>query len=83
MNLDKYIDIESHWHNVTTYERSNDTGDNLTATMTNFTKINDASENQSWSLATFFQIAVPLVAGTILLPLVLGNIIRALHFYRV
>lgn len=39
--------------------------------------INDFGAVQTWSLANFFEIAMPLMIGTILVPLVIGSIIRA------
>lgn len=70
MNVDKYR-AEPHWHNVTHYEQED-------KNWTQVALIADSSENQSWGLATFFEIAIPLVVCTILLPLIVGSLVRAL-----
>ncbi|KAJ5205799.1 hypothetical protein N7472_002247, partial [Penicillium cf. griseofulvum] len=71
MNINQYTKFESSWRNTTNIDPTNP--ENITITKS---KIVDEGANQSWSLENFFEIAVPLMVGTILVPLVIGSIIR-------
>jgi hypothetical protein len=66
MNLNQFTPLQQFWHNTTFID----------GTSSN-TRIKDAGANQSWSLQNFFGIAMPLMVGTVLVPLVIGSIIRA------
>lgn len=66
MNLNQFPTTQQFWRNTTFID----------GTSSN-TRIKDAGANQSWSLENFFEIAMPLMVGTILVPLVIGSIIRA------
>ncbi|OQD99294.1 hypothetical protein PENSOL_c007G05390 [Penicillium solitum] len=72
MNLEQYTQLQPSWRNVTKIDPTNP--DNITIS---HSEIVDSGANQAWSLELFFEIAVPLMVGTILIPLVIGSIIRA------
>ncbi|KAJ5731681.1 uncharacterized protein N7483_006189 [Penicillium malachiteum] len=65
MNLNQYTPLQPFWHNVTVVDGTNSNE-----------LIVDSGGNQSWSLDDFFEIAMPLMVGTIFIPLVIGSIIR-------
>ncbi|KAJ5690027.1 hypothetical protein N7462_004419 [Penicillium macrosclerotiorum] len=67
MNLNQYTTPQPFWRNATVIDGT--TSNKL---------IVDSGTNQTWSLVTFFAIAMPLMVGTILVPLVIGSIIRVL-----
>lgn len=72
MNLEQYTQLQPSWRNVTRIDPTNP--DNITIS---HSEIVDSGANQAWSLELFFEIAVPLMVGTILIPLVIGSITRA------
>ncbi|KUM63404.1 hypothetical protein ACN42_g3709 [Penicillium freii] len=72
MNLDQVTRTQPSWRNVTLVDETNPEK----FTISN-SKIVDSGANQAWSLVNFFEIAMPLMVGTILVPLVIGSIIRA------
>ncbi|KAJ5202850.1 hypothetical protein N7449_004929, partial [Penicillium cf. viridicatum] len=72
MNLNQYTQPQPSWRNATRIDPANP--DNITIS---HSEIVDSGANQAWSLQLFFEIAVPLMVGTILIPLVIGSIIRA------
>ncbi|KAJ5720085.1 hypothetical protein N7493_006963 [Penicillium malachiteum] len=67
MNLNQYTAPQPFWHNVTVVDGT----DSKELTL-------DSGGNQSWSLKNFFEIAMPLMVGTIFVPLVIGSIIRVI-----
>ncbi|KAJ5375141.1 hypothetical protein N7517_007147, partial [Penicillium concentricum] len=71
MNINQYTQLQPSWHNATHIDPTNP--ENRTIS---HSEIVDSGANQSWSLENFFEIAVPLMVGTILVPLVIGSIIR-------
>ncbi|KAI9372302.1 hypothetical protein BJX61DRAFT_507990 [Aspergillus egyptiacus] len=83
MNLDQISATQPFWRNATvTYEPNSKNhsipSDNFSTGSHNITsRIDDAGEIQTWSLANFFMIAMPLMVETILVPLVIGSLIRA------
>lgn len=72
MNLNQYTQPQPSWRNATRIDPANP--NNIT---TSHSEIVDSGANQAWSLQLVFEIAVPLMVGTILIPLVIGSIIRA------
>ncbi|CRL29162.1 Mg2+ transporter protein, CorA-like [Penicillium camemberti] len=71
MNLEQYTQLQPSWRNTTRIDPTNP--DNITIS---HSEIVDSGANQAWPLELFFEIAVPLMVGTILIPLVIGSIIR-------
>ncbi|CAI7664320.1 unnamed protein product [Penicillium glandicola] len=72
MNLNQYTQPQPSWRNATRIDPTNP--DKFTIS---YSKIVDSGANQAWSLQNFFEIAMPLMAGTVLVPLVIGSVIRA------
>jgi hypothetical protein len=72
MNIAQYGTPQSFWHNTTQYPDQTNSNNNTTSN----SQIVDTGNNQAWSLALFFEVAVPLMFGTILVPLVIGSVIR-------
>ncbi|CAG8015995.1 unnamed protein product [Penicillium nalgiovense] len=72
MNLNQFTQPQPSWRNATHIDVTNP--ENFTIS---HSKIVDSGANQAWSLQNFFEIAIPLVVGTILAPLVIGSVIRA------
>ncbi|OQE96571.1 hypothetical protein PENNAL_c0001G04784 [Penicillium nalgiovense] len=72
MNLNQFTQPQPSWRNATHIDVTNP--GNFTISQS---KIVDSGANQAWSLQNFFEIAIPLVVGTILAPLVIGSVIRA------
>lgn len=72
MNIDQFTQIQPSWRNTTLIDTTNPEK----FTISN-SKIVDSGANQAWSLVNFFEIAMPLMVGTILVPLVIGSFIRA------
>jgi hypothetical protein len=72
MNLNQYTTPQPFWRNATVIDQTNPNN----FTVSNSTIV-DSGATQAWSLQNFFEIAVPLMVGTILVPLVIGSIIRA------
>lgn len=70
MNLNQYPTPQPFWRNATVIDPTNP--ENVT---TSNSKIVDSGANLAWSLQTFFEIAMPLMVGTILLPLGVGSIV--------
>lgn len=71
MNLNQYTGPYPSWRNATVF--------NVDGSQTHSNQqIVDTASNQAWSLANFFEIAMPLMVGTIFVPLVIGSIIRAI-----
>lgn len=71
MNLDQYTAPHPSWRNTTAFDiHGSQTYSNQ--------QIVDTGSNQAWTLANFFEIAMPLMVGTIFVPLVIGSIIRVL-----
>lgn len=71
MNLNQYTTPQPFWRNATVIDGTS--SNNFTISRS----IVDSGANQTWSLENFFEIAMPLMVGTILVPLVIGSIIRA------
>lgn len=71
MNIEQYTQLQPSWRNTTRIDPTNP--DNITIS---HSEIVDSGANQAWPLELFFEIAVPLMVGTILIPLVIGSIIR-------
>ncbi|KAJ5785027.1 uncharacterized protein N7503_010239 [Penicillium pulvis] len=71
MNLNQYTTPQPFWRNATVINETNSNSFTISQS------IKDSGANQTWSLGNFFEIAMPLMVGTILVPLVIGSIIRA------
>ncbi|KAJ5622636.1 hypothetical protein N7528_005868 [Penicillium herquei] len=67
MNLNQYTTPQPFWHNVTVVDGADSNE-----------LIVDSGGNQAWSLKNFFEIAMPLMVGTIFVPLIIGSIIRVI-----
>lgn len=61
MNLEQYTQLQPSWRNTTRIDPTNP--DNITIS---HSEIVDSGANQAWPLELFFEIAVPLMVGTIL-----------------
>ena len=72
MNIIQYGHPQSSWHNTTQYPDPTNPNNITTST----SQIVDTGNNQAWSLGLFFEIAIPLMFGTILVPLIVGSVIR-------
>ncbi|KAJ5972438.1 uncharacterized protein N7479_002356, partial [Penicillium vulpinum] len=71
MNLNQFPEPQGSWRNSTWIDPTNP--ENITKF---YSKIVDSGANKAWELETFFEIAIPLMVGTILVPLLIGSMIR-------
>lgn len=76
MNINQYTTPQPFWRNSTSVDSNDPTNPNK-ATISNSTIV-DSGANQAWSLEIFFEIALPLMVGTTLVPLIIGAIIRSI-----